>query len=267
MLENEPYIRGIVFLTVLGLIALWEIVFPRKSRVASKTVRWFNNLGLTFLNSILLRFTFPILAVGTAVLAVEKEWGIGNIFDLPTILWIVISIILLDFLIYLQHMIFHKLEFLWKLHRMHHIDPDLDVTSGSRFHPIEIALSMLIKMGIIVLFGVPAAAVFIFEVILNASAMFNHGNIYLPLNLDRFLRLIIVTPDMHRVHHSVLREETDSNFGFFLSCWDRLFRTYQDQPKLGHEKMTIGIGLFQNSKYLKLHWLLAIPFLKTDKPS
>ncbi len=150
---------------------------------------------------------------------------------------------------------------------MHHIDPDLDVTSGSRFHPIEIALSMLIKMGVVVLLGVPATAVFVFEVILNASAMFNHGNIYLPLGLDRVMRLIVVTPDMHRVHHSVLREETDSNFGFFLSWWDRIFRTYQDQPKLGHEKMSIGIGLFQNSKYLNLHWLLAIPFLKNTEPS
>ncbi|MBU3916025.1 sterol desaturase family protein [bacterium] len=265
MLEYEPHIRGFVFLAVLFLVGLWEIIFPRRPLVSSKTVRWVNNLSLVFLNSIILRAVFPIMAVGLAVLAEEKDWGLGNAFDLPRLPWLVFSIILLDFLIYLQHVIFHKLGLLWRLHRMHHIDPDLDVTSGSRFHPVEIALSMLIKMGIVILFGIPALAVFLFEVILNASAMFNHGNIYVPFGLDRVARLIIVTPDMHRVHHSALREETDSNFGFFLSWWDRLFGTYQAQPKLGHDKMTIGVGLFLDSKYLKLNWLLAVPFLKPDE--
>jgi len=265
MLEYESQIRLLVFFAVLVLMALWEIVLPRRHRVASKMTRWINNLGIIFLNTIILRAIFPVMAVGVAVMVEEKSWGVGNVIDLPYIPWIVFCVLLLDLVIYFQHIVFHKLNLLWRLHRMHHIDPDLDVTSGSRFHPVEMILSMAIKIGVVGLFGIPVIAVLIFEVLLNASAMFNHGNVYIPAGLDRIMRLFIVTPDMHRIHHSIIREETDSNYGFFLSWWDRLFKTYSDQPKQGQEKMIIGTGQFLDSKYLKLHWLLAIPFLKSQK--
>ncbi len=262
MLEYEMQARIAAFLGILVLVGLWEIIYPRKKRVASKALRWMNNLGLIFLNAMVLRFVFPFLAIGTAVLAEQKGWGVGYQLSLPYLPKIVLSVILLDMMIYLQHVVFHKFSFLWRLHQMHHIDPDLDVTSGVRFHPIEIVLSMVIKMGLVVLFGIPVEAVLIFEIVLNGSAMFNHGNIMIPLGLDRLLRWVIVTPDMHRVHHSVFREETDSNFGFFLSWWDRIFRTYKAQPQSGHDNMILGTGYFQDKKYLQLPWLLAVPFLK-----
>lgn len=265
MLEYEAQIRTISFFTILIVVGLWEVFLPRKNRVASKPVRWLNNLGLTFLNALMLRLLFPVLAVGTALLAKEEGWGIGNVFNIPFAIQLVIGVIVLDFLIYAQHVIFHKVPLLWRLHRMHHIDPDLDVTSGARFHPVEIGLSMVIKMGFVLLLGIPAESVLIFELILNASAMFNHGNIFIPLQVDRILRIMIVTPDMHRVHHSIHREETDTNYGFFLPWWDRFFKTYKGQPKEGHDKMVLGTGYFINSKYLKLHWLLSIPFLTSKQ--
>ncbi len=262
MLEYEAQIRSVSFFAMLAVVGLWEILLPRKNRVASKSLRWLNNLGLVFLNALILRLMFPILAVGTALVAKQEGWGLGNNFQIPFAVQLILGVILLDLLIYGQHVIFHKVPLLWRLHRMHHIDPDLDVTSGARFHPVEIGLSMVIKMGFVWLLGIPAESVLIFELILNASAMFNHGNILIPLQVDRIVRRIIVTPDMHRVHHSVYKEETNTNYGFFLSWWDRLFKTYKEQPKEGHEKMVLGTGYFVDSKYLKLHWLLSVPFLK-----
>lgn len=261
MLEREAQIRLTVFFAVLIIIALWEIFLPRRKRVASKATRWLNNLGLVALNGAMLRFVFPVLAVGIAILAEQRGWGLFYQFRIPSVAVMFVSVVLLDFLIYVQHLIFHKVSLFWRLHRMHHIDPDLDVTSGARFHPIEIALSMLIKMGFVILLGIPPEAVLIFEILLNASAMFNHGNINLPLSIDSILRWFVVTPDMHRIHHSIFREETDSNFGFFLSWWDRIFGTYTENPKSGQLDMVIGIGQFTEEKYLTLPWLMVVPFL------
>jgi sterol desaturase/sphingolipid hydroxylase (fatty acid hydroxylase superfamily) len=196
-----------------------------------------------------------------AVEAQIRGWGLFNNFDIVWGLNLVLSVILLDFVIYLQHVMFHAVPLLWRLHRMHHTDLDYDVTTGSRFHPVEIILSMLIKLAVIVTLGPVPAAVVVFEVLLNGTAMFNHGNIRIPKGLDRIIRWFVVTPDMHRVHHSILPYETNSNFGFNLPWWDRLFGTYRDQPEKGHEQMTIGIELFRRSKYLYLHWMLIQPFL------
>lgn len=263
MLAYEPQIRVGAFLFVLGIVAVWELLFPKRPRIASKSIRWLNNLGLVALNAVVLRFLFPFLAIGVAIIAEEKGWGLLNQFNCPDALCIITGVIILDVLIYGQHVLFHKVSFLWRIHRMHHIDPDLDVTSGARFHPVEICLSMIIKMGAVIILGVQAETVIIFEVLLNVTAMFNHGNIRMPLAADSALRKLIVTPDMHRIHHSVYREETDSNFGFCLSWWDRIFKTYTPQPRDGHERMTIGTGQFLDAKYLNLHWLIAVPFLKS----
>lgn len=262
LMSNEPSVRLGVFLSVFTVVGIWELLNPRRTLTASKPVRWINNLGLIALNGMILRIGFPFLAIETAIISQENGWGLANIYEIPFSLSIVIGVLALDLAIYIQHVIFHKYPILWKLHRMHHIDPDLDVTSGTRFHPIEIALSMLIKMGLIVILGPPAVAVLIFELLLNGSAMFNHGNIFIPSGIDRILRGIIVTPDMHRVHHSVIRKETDSNYGFFLSLWDRIFKTYRKEPEAGQLGMKIGIGEFEDGKFLKLHWLLSVPFLK-----
>ena len=239
--ENEVAIRLSFFFGIFGLMALWEFLAPRRALTVSKTVRWVNNLGLVFLNSFLLRFLFPAAAIGVAAYAAETNWGLLNLYEVPFVLAVVISVIAMDFIIYLQHVLVHAVPALWRLHRLHHADLDYDVTTGARFHPIEIILSMLIKFATIVVLGPPVVAVVIFEVVLNAMAMFNHGNVRLPLGLDKILRMLVVTPDMHRVHHSVEDDEANSNFGFNLSIWDRLFGTYRDQPRAGHEGMTIGI--------------------------
>jgi len=262
VMQHEMAIRLSCFFGVLGLMAIWEIFAPRRTLIASKTVRWLNNLGLIFLNNLLLRFIFPIAAVSLAVLAQQQQWGIFNNVDLPMWATLIISIVLLDGAIYIQHVLFHALPLLWRLHRMHHADLDLDVTSGARFHPIEIILSMLIKFAVILVLGPPAIAVLLFEIILNAMAMFNHSNIALPLKIDQGLRLMVVTPDMHRVHHSVIETEFNSNFGFNLSIWDRLFGTYRAQPKAGHQGMQIGLQQFREPRYLTLPWLLIQPFIK-----
>ena len=261
VMQYEQAIRLSCFFGVLVLMASWEIVAPRRPLSVSKTVRWLNNLGIVLLNNFLLRGLFPIAAVGLAVLATQQQWGVLNNLDLPVWLGILVSVVLLDGVIYLQHVLFHALPLLWRLHRMHHADVDFDVTTGSRFHPIEIFLSMLIKLAAIMVLGPPAVAVLLFEIILNVMAMFNHSNIALPHKIDRVLRWLVVTPDMHRVHHSVLSSETNSNFGFNLSLWDRLFGTYRAQPAAGHQAMQIGLNQFREPKYLTLPWLLVLPFL------
>jgi len=243
-------------------VALAEMVFPRRRLTVSKPRRWASNLGIVFLNSALVRVLLPITAAGFAVLAASRGWGVFNNFAVPVWFAVLASVVILDFAIYLQHVMFHAVPALWRLHRMHHADLDFDVTTGARFHPIEILLSMLIKFAVIAVIGAPAVAVIIFEVLLNATAMFNHGNLRLPAALDRVLRLFIVTPDMHRVHHSIEDHETNSNFGFNLSLWDRLFGTYKAQPDAGHEAMTIGIRDYRAPKIATdLPGMLILPFL------
>jgi sterol desaturase/sphingolipid hydroxylase (fatty acid hydroxylase superfamily) len=259
-LQHEPAIRLGCFAGVFAAMALWELFAPRRALRASKAVRWPNNLALVALGTLLLRLLFPLLAVGLAVLAAERGWGLLNRVDLPDWLAFVLAVALLDFAIYVQHVLFHAVPPLWRLHRMHHTDLDVDVTTGARFHPIEILLSMGIKLAVVALLGPPAGAVVVFEVLLNATSLFNHGNVRLPSALDRWVRWVVVTPDMHRVHHSVYREETDSNFGFNVPWWDRLFGTYRDQPAAGHEGMTIGIEQFRDARELRLDRMLVQPF-------
>lgn len=262
--QYEVTIRLSFFFGVFALMALWEIVAPRRTLTVSKSVRWTNNLGLVFFNSIVLRLIFPAAAVGMAVFAAENGWGLLNHFEVSFPLAVMISVVAMDFIIYLQHVLVHAVPALWRLHRVHHADLDYDVTTGSRFHPIEIILSMLIKFATILVLGPPVVGVVIFEVVLNAMAMFNHGNVRLPPGIDRVLRLIVVTPDMHRVHHSVEDNEANSNFGFNLSIWDRLFGTYIPQPRGGHEGMTIGIHKYREPRQVAwLPGMLALPFIGT----
>ena len=259
LLATEPQLRLIVFLGVLVAMALWELAAPRRRREIPRVIRWTNNLGLVVIDTIVLRLSFPILAVGLAVIPQDSGWGLFNIIDAPGWVAVVVSIVVLDLVIYLQHVMFHAVPALWRLHRMHHADLEFDVTTGLRFHPVEILLSMGIKLAVVAALGPPAVAVLIFEVLLNATAMFNHSNIRLPMLVDRFLRLIVVTPDMHRVHHSIIPEETNSNFGFNLPWWDRLLGTYKAQPKAGHEGMTIGIEQFRTGRDLWLDRMLVQP--------
>ena len=262
VLQNETIIRLGFFLGVLALIAAWEVLNPRRVLTQNKLVRWYSNIGIVALNTIALRVVFPITAAGFAILAEQKSWGLFHNLSFSFGLKVLLSVIVLDLAIYLQHVMFHAVPALWRLHRMHQADLDFDVTTGARFHTIEILLSMAIKFSVIFVIGAPAISVIIFEVLLNATSMFNHGNIFLSPKFDRYLRWLVVTPDMHRVHHSIYMNETNSNFGFNLPWWDRLLGTYRSTPKDGHEKMTIGTEFFREPKYLKLHWLLAQPFLR-----
>ena len=259
-MNNEIIIRVGAFLAVFSLIALWEIVARRRPLTTSRKVRWFNNLGITSIDALLVRLVFPVLAVNMAIKAQQSGWGLLNNFELPYGLKFVIGIVALDLTIYLQHVMFHAIPTLWRLHMMHHADLDYDLTTGLRFHPLEMILSMGIKMSVVAALGPPAAAVLIFEILLNGLAMFNHGNIKFPLTIDRVVRCIIVTPDMHRVHHSVIIRETNSNYGFNLPWWDRLFGTYCGQPANGHDGMTIGLSQFRDPKKLTLPRLLVLPF-------
>ena len=259
LLATEPQLRLAVFLSVLVAMALWELATPRRRQEIPRVIRWTNNLGLVVIDTLVLRLSFPILAVGLAVTAQDLGWGLFNIIEAPEWVAVLVSIIVLDLVIYLQHVMFHAVPALWRLHRMHHADLEFDVTTGLRFHPVEILLSMGIKLAVVVALGPPAVAVLIFEVLLNATAMFNHSNIRLPMLVDRFLRLIMVTPDMHRVHHSIIPEETNSNFGFNLPWWDRLLGTYKAQPEAGHEGMTIGIEQFRTGRDLWLDRMLVQP--------
>lgn len=258
---SETAVRLGFFLGVFGLMAVCEILAPRRALTTSKARRWFVNLVIVALNPLSVRLLFPILPVGMAMLAQERHWGILNILDLPSWLAIAIGFLALDLFIYLQHVLFHAVPTLWRLHMMHHADLDIDVTTGLRFHPIEIVLSLGIKLLAVVLLGASPHTVLAFEVALNATAMFSHSNVKLPPRFDGVLRWFVVTPDMHRVHHSVIIRETNSNFGFNLSWWDRLLGTYRGQPAKGHEGMTIGLAQFRDPKRLTLRGLLALPFV------
>ncbi len=252
LIENEALIRASSFLAVLLLMMLVEYLAPRRPRVVARQQRWPANLGLVICSTLLLRLMPFMAATAVALKAAEHEWGLFNQLQLPAVFLIPACVVLLDLLIYFQHRLFHAVPVLWRLHRVHHSDVDLDVTSGARFHPVEIVLSMLIKMIAVLLLGAPLAAVILFELILNASAMFNHSNISLPNRLDAVLRMLIVTPDMHRIHHSVIRKESDSNYGFALSVWDRLFSTYKPRPQAGQLGMTIGQRGYANEGMIAL---------------
>ncbi|MFV1958269.1 MAG: sterol desaturase family protein [Planctomycetota bacterium] len=246
---------------VLGAMMLWEWVAPRRPLSLSRAVRWTQNLALVALNSLVVRLLFPAAAVGLAALASDRGWGLLNGAALPPAVSIPVSVLALDLVIYLQHVMFHAVPVLWRVHRVHHADVDFDVTTGLRFHPIEIVLSMLVKFAAILVLGPPAIAVLVFEVILNATAMFNHGNVRIPGGIDRWLRWFVVTPDMHRVHHSIEDHEANSNFGFSSPWWDRLLGTYRGQPKAGHEGMTIGLRTYREPRQVAwLAGMLAFPF-------
>jgi len=259
-MQPEAVFRLGSFLGVLLVMAAWQRFAPRRIPTQATARRWSHNLGLVVLDTILLRLLVPATAIGAAVLANERQWGLFNRANLPEWADVILAVALLDLVIYLQHVAFHAVPVLWRLHKVHHTDLDYDTTTGVRFHPIEIILSAGIKMAAVLLLGAPALSVLIFEVLLNATALFNHGNVRIPSPVDRVLRWIVVTPDMHRVHHSVIRKETDSNYGFNLPWWDRMFRTYRDQPADGHRGMTIGLEAYRDASRLTLARLLALPF-------
>lgn len=262
IIANETPIRLGFFFGIFAVMAGWELVAPQRALSVSKGLRWLNNLGVVGLNTVLLRIVFPTAAVGVALFVAEQGWGVFNYYAVPYALVVLLCVVMMDFAIYLQHLMFHATPALWRLHRMHHADLDIDVTTGARFHPIEILLSMLIKFAVIVVLGAPALAVLIFEVLLNATSMFNHSNVRMPLAVDKVLRLFVVTPDMHRVHHSIEDDETNSNFGFNLPWWDRMLGTYRGQPRAGHQGMVIGIQTFRDVKRCAtLPGMLAIPFV------
>ena len=260
ILGNELGVRLGFFLAVFSIMALWELPMPRRKCEVSRWGRWPSNLGIVALDAVLVRVFIPATAVTMALIAEEGGWGLFNQLVLPGWAAALLSVIILDLVIYLQHVMFHAVPMLWRLHRVHHADLGFDVTTGVRFHPIEILLSMGIKLAAVAVLGVPGIAVLIFEVLLNATSMFNHGNVRLPSNLDRVLRWVVVTPDMHRIHHSIIPREANSNFGFNLPWWDRLLGTYRAQPADGHEGMVIGIGQFRTRRDLWLDWMLFQPF-------
>ena len=261
-IDNEIQLRLAFFFCIFAVMAIWELVAPRRQLIVSKVLRWSNNLALVLLNSILLRLLFPAAAMGMAIFVGEQGWGMFNYYDVSFSVAVIASVIIMDAMIYLQHVMVHAIPVLWRLHRVHHADPDFDVTTGARFHPLEIILSMMIKFAVIILLGPPVAAVVIFEILLNVTAMFNHSNVRLNTTLDKYLRLLLVTPDMHRVHHSVEADESNSNFGFNLPWWDRLFGTYRAQPRAGHKDMTIGIYEINQPKQVTwLGGILMLPFI------
>jgi sterol desaturase/sphingolipid hydroxylase (fatty acid hydroxylase superfamily) len=256
----EAIIRLGAFTVFFAAFALWELLAPRRSLSVGRGRRWPNNIGVLIVDILTVRVLVPTAAVGAALYASGHGWGLFHFLQLRLSVALLFGFLALDLVIYLQHVVFHKVPWLWRLHRMHHADLDIDVTTGVRFHPIEILISLLIKIAVIMLLGIHVVAVIVFEVLLNVTSMFNHSNVSMPVWLDRVLRYIVVTPDMHRVHHSVLRHETDSNFGFNLPWWDRLFRTYLPQPEAGHDAMTIGLPTFREPGELRLDRMLTQPF-------
>lgn len=258
-MTNDIIIRSGFFLSILLIMMLWEVLWPKRSLSLGRS-RWLGNLGVVIVSLLIVRITVPVLPVAMAELAAINNWGIMNLLSLRGWAALVSGVVLLDLIIYLQHVMFHGLPSLWKLHMMHHADHDIDATTGLRFHPIEIIFSTLIKIGAVFLLGVPATGVIAFEIILNGMAMFNHGNVRLPLQADSVLRIFLVTPDMHRVHHSVIIGETNSNFGFNLSIWDYLLGTYRAQPSAGHHNMVIGLSHLREAKWQNLLQMLVLPF-------
>jgi sterol desaturase/sphingolipid hydroxylase (fatty acid hydroxylase superfamily) len=260
LVTHETVIRLAAFGVVFAVMAVWEFLRPRREQAIGRSWRWPNNLGVVVVDTLLVRILFPTTAVGLALVAEARGFGLFNLVALPAWVGVVTSVIILDLAIYLQHVLFHAVPALWRLHRMHHADLEFDLTTGLRFHPIEILLSMVVKLAVVAALGAPALSVLLFEILLNATSTFNHGNVRVPLRLERVLRWLVVTPDMHRVHHSILSRETNSNFGFNLPWWDRLFGTYRAQPAAGHEAMTLGIEQFRDPRELGLGRMLLQPF-------
>ncbi len=265
LIGYEPQVRLAAFAFVFMLMALWELTSPRRPHDTSRSTRWPSNLGIVVIDSLAVRVLFPVSAVALAMLCESEGWGLFNNWQLPVWTTVLVSVLILDLVIYWQHVLFHAVPILWRLHRMHHADQEFDVTTGARFHPIEIVLSMIIKLSVVTVLGTPAISVLVFELLLNATAMFNHSNIHMPLGLDRVMRWLVVTPDMHRVHHSVIVRETNSNFGFNLPWWDRLFGTYLDQPADGHVRMVIGLEQFRDPVEQRLDLMLSQPFREPDE--
>lgn len=257
---NPDTLRLLAFLSIFALLALAEAVWPRRPLMVKKTQRWQANIGIIIADSMVIRLLFPVVPMSLAATAQSQGWGLFNLLGVTGWVELIAGLIILDLIIYLQHRLFHRIPLLWRMHRMHHTDLDLDVSTGTRFHPLEITISLLIKMAAVLLFGISPLTVLLFEIILNATSMFNHANLALPGPVDRRLRLVLVTPDMHRVHHSVIPKETDSNFGFCQPWWDRLLGTYREQPREGHLGMTIGLREFRDPTRLSLWQLLKIPF-------
>ena len=272
IVELESYVRLSAFVGVFALVALWELAAPRRALRVSRSVRWTSNLGIVVVDTVLVRLVFPVAATGVAVAAGSLGWGLFNVLEWPFWLEVVLAVVMLDFVIYCQHVMFHAVPGLWRLHMVHHADLDFDLTTGVRF---QILLSMVVKMAAVGVLGAAPSAVILFEILLGATsrssfcsrswlifnhAVFNHGNVVLPSRIDRLLRLIVVTPDMHRVHHSVVPDETNSNFGFSLPWWDRLFGTYRAQPAAGHADMNIGLEQFRERRLQWLWHMLALPF-------
>lgn len=260
IIDKEIYLRLGFFFCILVIMAMWEIAAPRRVLTTEKKARWFINLVITFSNAVILRLIFPVAPAGVALIAAKHGWGLFNMTGAHGILSIILPIFMLDLTIWFQHLSFHRIKLFWRFHMMHHTDLDIDVTTGARFHPAEIFLSVIIKMIMILLIGPPVLAVIVFEILLNGSSMFNHSNAFIPRSLDGILRKFVVTPDMHRVHHSIQTTETNSNFGFNFPWWDRLFETYIDHPSAGHEGMTIGLAGYRDEKYLTLLNILSLPF-------
>ena len=261
-MPNELIWRLGTFLTLFALFAALEAWAPRRPRSQSQARRWATNLAMTVLNTLALRglaILLPLLAIGAALDAEAMGWGLLNRVGLPGWAELILAVLALDFAIWVQHLVTHKVPLFWRFHRVHHADRDMDVTTGFRFHPVEILASMLLKIGLVYLLGPSALAVLVFEILLSGTALFNHSNLALPLWLDRAVRLVLVTPDMHRVHHSVHRAEHDSNYGFALSLWDRIFRTYVAEPKAGQDGMTVGLE-WQDDRPTRLGWALWLPF-------
>jgi sterol desaturase/sphingolipid hydroxylase (fatty acid hydroxylase superfamily) len=259
----EPLIRVCAFLAVFAAVALCEVFAPRRRLGLRRLTRWPHNLGLLVVDIVTVRLLAPGAAIAVATLGAAREWGLLNTLPLPPWAAALAAVLLLDLVIYFQHVMFHAVPTLWRLHRVHHADLDFDVTTGTRFHPVEIMISTGIKCAAIAALGAPVVAVFVFEILLNATAMFNHANALIPQPFERWLRLVLVTPDMHRVHHSVRYDESSSNFSFNIPWWDRIFGTYSAQPKSGHEAMTIGVDAFRASEDLRLDRLLLQPFRDT----
>lgn len=262
---NEPTIRLVAFSAVLAALVVWEFASPRRSRAIRRLTRWPGNLAVVALNTLLVRLALPLGAAGMAVWAQRAGVGLFNASEWRPWAALLLSLLAFDLVIYAQHVAFHRTALLWRLHRVHHADLDVDVTTGVRFHPGEIALSMVLKVAVVMALGAPPLSVILFEILLNATSMFNPANVAIPRTADSILRKIVVTPDMHRIHHSIRRSETDSNFGFNLSCWDRLFRTYRAEPRDGHLAMTLGLPDFRDPRTQRLDRMLLLPFTVTAK--
>ena len=266
LIQYEAPLRLGLFLGVFVVLAVAETLVPRRALLVARGKRWFANLAIVLINTGMMRLVAPAAAVGIALEAEQRGAGLLRMVEWPLLLEIALAVLVLDLAIYLQHVMFHAVPLMWRLHRMHHADLDFDLTTGTRFHPVEMLLSMLIKAAAIFVIGAPVAAVLVFEIVLNLAAMFNHSNIRLPAALDAVLRLFVVTPDMHRVHHSLDAEETNHNFGFNLPWWDRLFGTYRDQPRLGHDRMVIGTPAFRDVRQCaSLGGMLLMPFMRRPR--